>query len=338
MAKKIGNSSYVLKNPPSFLSTAAIVGEVESEGPLGQYFDLSVDEYWDEDSWEKAETKMFEMSIRKALEKIKLQPQDMDVMLGGDLLNQIISASFAARQLEIPYLGLYGACSTMTESLIIGSSLIDGEFIDRAACVTGSHFSTAERQYRTPNELGNQTPPTSQRTVTGAGASIIGSGGTGPFITSFTIGKVVDYGIKDAANMGAAMAPSAVDTIEIHLNDTGRVPSYYDMIITGDLGKLGSEILVEKLKEKDIDISHNHNDCGLMVFDIENQKVDCGGSGCGCAAVTLNAFLIRKMLEGKINRILLVATGALLSTTSSLQGESIPGVAHAVCIERSLSV
>lgn len=345
--KRLGSQTVMFENPPRIISSASIVSDIEGKGPLGQYFDLVLeDDIWGEKSWEKAECKMFENSVRMAIEKTNINPKDLNCLLGGDLLNQIISTSFAARALSVPFLGLYGACSTMAESLLIGSMLIDGGFVQHAACASSSHYSTAERQFRFPLELGSKTTPTSQRTVTGSGCAIIADVSVLPQalradssykhiqINGGTMGKVIDLGIKDPNNMGAAMAPAAADTLIAHLNDTGRTPDFYDFIITGDLGKLGTELMNEIcMKEHGIDITKKHVDCGCMVFS-EEDDFDCGGSGCGCSAVVLNSYWLSKLESGTYSKLLFMATGALMSTTSSLQGESIPSIAHAVVIER----
>ncbi|MGI6169427.1 MAG: stage V sporulation protein AD [Christensenellales bacterium] len=338
MSKKIGTSTYRPACPPSIISWAAIAGEVEAQGPLRVYFDQIVDEFWGEDSAEKAECKMFVHAVKTAMKKGNVEPEEIDILLGGDLLNQIISVNFAALQLGIPFLGLYGACSTMAESLLNASMIIDGGFAKKTVCVTGSHYSTAERQYRMPLEMGGQTTPTAQRTVTGVGACVLSDQGAGPYVTSFTIGTTQDYGIKDAANMGAAMAPAAIDTLDRHFKDMGRKPDYYDIIATGDLGKLGYDIVIEKMADMGYDMTVNYTDCGIEIFDLDKQNVDCGGSGCGCCATVLNGYLLDKMEAGVYKKILLVPTGALLSTTSTLQGESIPCIAHAVAIEKEVGV
>jgi stage V sporulation protein AD len=333
----MGTQTVKLYNPPSILTTASIVGPKEGEGPLGSYFDLVLnDDLYEEKTWEKAESKMIKETIKMALQKIKLTPEKIDYYFGGDLLNQIISSSFAARELKIPFFGLYGACSTMTESLSLASMLIDGGYADYVIAGTSSHFSSAERQYRFPLELGSQRPPTSQWTVTGAGAAILGSTGQGPYITYVTTGRVLDFGIKDANNMGAAMAPAAVDTIIRHFKDTGRGPKDYDLIITGDLGQVGKELAIQVAKENGYDLNGKFTDCGVEIFDLNKQDVHAGGSGCGCSAVTLCGYLYSEMKKGNLNRLLIISTGALLSPTSTLQGESIPSVAHAVAIERSV--
>lgn len=341
MKKRLGKQTVQFQAPPRIAAGAAIVGDVEGEGPLGGYFDLVLeDDTWGEESWEKAERKMFEQAVRRALYKCEMQPSEIDLLLGGDLLNQIITANFAARELAIPFLGLYGACSTMAESLLLGSMLIDGGYAEHIACAATSHFSTAERQYRSPLEMGGQTPPTAQRTVTGAGASLVvdaayaGKAQFGHiFVAGGTIGRVVDLGITDANNMGAAMAPAAADTLFTHLKETQRTAEEYDLIVTGDLGSFGSEMFAELCGDKGINLLGRHRDCGNMVFD-PAQKVDCGGSGCGCSAVTLNAYLLKCLEEGEFKRMLFMATGALMSPTAGMQGESIPGIAHAVILER----
>ena len=340
-SKCAGKQTLVFSAPPQVISSAAIVGEMEGEGPLGSYFDeVLTDDTWGEDSWEKAERKMFEQTVRRALEKVSLQTGELDCLLGGDLLNQIISANFAARELKTPFLGLYGACSTMAEGLLLGSMLIDGGYASRVACAATSHFSTAERQYRLPLEMGGQTPPTAQRTVTGAGCSILAeSGYTGQmlyrnvFVTAGTIGRVIDLGITDASNMGAAMAPAAADTLSTHLSDTGRSIRDYDLVVTGDLGGFGSEMFLELCKDNGIDAERRHLDCGNLIFS-GSQKVDSGGSGCGCSASVLNAYLLDRIEQGDLRRIFFMATGALMSPTSGMQSESIPGIAHGVVLER----
>ncbi len=339
--KRLGRQTVRFLSPPRLISGAAIVGDVEGKGPLGSCFDIVLeDDTWGEDSWEKAERKMFEQAVRIAFQKCDIPVNGVDLLLGGDLLNQIISANFAARELAIPFLGLYGACSTMAESLLLGSMLIDGGYANRVACAATSHFSTAERQYRFPLEMGGQTTPTAQRTVTGAGASLLVGAEDNASrhfscirVMGGTIGRVVDLGITDANNMGAAMAPAAADTLAAHFRETGRSAADYDLIVTGDLGRFGSEMLLDLCKDKGIDLDGKHRDCGNMIFSRE-QKVDCGGSGCGCSAVTLNGFLLRQMEEGTLSRMLFTATGALMSPTAGMQGDSIPGIAHAVVLER----
>lgn len=343
MYKKTGGSSYVFPSGPKIISSAALVGKKEGEGPFGALFDSVLkDDTLGLDSWEQAESKMLEDAVRLALDKIGRKPQDIDIFLGGDLLSQIIAAGFAARELHSPFLGMYGACSTMSESLIVASMLTDGGFSRLAVCGASSHFSSSEREFRYPLEMGTQSTPTSQRTVTGAGAVVIATSEDvvtetefdNVVITGATIGRVCDYGITDASNMGAAMAPAAASTICAHLKDNGLAPSDFDRIITGDLGRFGSEMLYELCASKGFDISAVHSDCGKMIFSKE-QKAVCGGSGCGCCASMLSSVLLPEISRGGWKRLLFTATGALLSPLSSLQGESIPSIAHAVVIERS---
>lgn len=335
--KKLGMQTVKLSNPPSILSTASVVGTKEGEGPLRDYFDVILnDDLFEEKSWEKAETKMSKETVKMALNKINMTPDKIDYLFAGDLLNQIIASSFAARELKIPFYGLYGACSTMCESLSLASMIIDGEFADFAIAATSSHFCSAERQFRFPLEMGGQRPPTAQWTVTGAGAAVLGNKGNGPYVTYITTGRIIDFGVKDANNMGAAMAPAAADTIIGHFKDTGFTPDSYDLIISGDLGKVGRELTIELVKKNGHDISNIFKDCGIEIFDASRQDVKSGGSGCGCAASVFCGYLYKEILKGNLNRILLISTGALLSPTSTQQGESIPSIAHAVTIERGL--
>lgn len=332
--KKMGSQTVRLLNPPSIISTATIVGPKEGEGPLARYFDKILnDDMFGEDSWEKAESKLTRESVKAALNKAKLNETDMEYMFGGDLLNQLMPTSFAARDLQIPFFGLYGACSNMTESLSLAAMTIDGGYADNVVATTSSHFSTAERQFRFPLESGTQRPLTSQWTVTGSGSAIISATGDGPYVTYATTGKVIDFGVKDVTNMGAAMAPAAVDTIKTHLNDTGFKTDDYDLIITGDLGRIGFEIALELMQKEGYDLSKVFKDCGLEIFDIERQDTHSGGSGCGCSAVVFCGYLYEQLKLKDLKKIMLVTTGALLSPTSSLQGESIPCIAHAITIE-----
>jgi stage V sporulation protein AD len=336
--KKLGKQSVAFDNPPSIISTATIVGPKEGQGPLKDYFDLVLeDDLWGQGTWEKCESKMQEEAVKMAVKNGNILESDIEYLFAGDLLNQIISSSYAARQLSMPYIGLYGACSTMALGLSMSAMTIDGGYADKVACVTSSHFSTAERQYRFPLELGNQRPPTSQWTVTGAGAVILASQGNGPYITHITTGKIIDPGVKDVNNMGAAMAPAAADTIVQHFNDTGFSIDDYDLIITGDLASIGKSIVLDIIKEQGYDISRVYNDCGLKIFDNERQDTHAGGSGCGCSAVVFAGYIYKEMMKGNLNRVLLVSTGALHSPTSALQGESIPGIAHAVTISNTKS-
>ena len=338
MSKRIGKRTVILANCPGIVAWASVAGQKEYGGPYGSQFDVVIpDELNGQQSFEAAERSMLETAVRLCAQKGQAELSDIQMLLAGDLLNQIISAGFAARNLQIPFYGLYGACSTMSESLSVGSMIADGGFADRMICATCSHFCTAERQYRAPLELGNQRTPTAQWTVTGSGAVMLCSGKAveraGIVITHTTCGKVIDLGIADQNNMGAAMAPAAADTIHAHLQDLGRTFDDYDLIVTGDLGHLGRIILIELLEEKNISVDEKKLfDCGCEIFAPE-QDAHCGGSGCGCAASMLCAHLLPKIAGGELKRVLFLATGALLSPTSSMQGESIPGVAHAVVLE-----
>ncbi len=333
MNKRMGKQTVKLKTPVAIISTANIAGKKEGEGPLSQYFDIIMeDASWGEDTWEKAESKMQNDVVSRAISKAELKNDNIDYILAGDLLNQCISSSFALRDLNIPFFGVYGACSTMAETISLGSMLIDGGYAHNIAAVTSSHFCTSERQYRQPLEYGGQRTPTAQRTVTGAGSVILSKNGDGPYITHITTGKIVDMGIKDANNMGAAMAPAAAETLKAHFEDTKQNPSDYDLILTGDLGLLGKEILIDLMNDYGYDLSDNYDDCGCLIFDPRTQDTHAGGSGCGCGAVTLTGYIMTLMKNRKLNRVLFMATGALLSPTSTLQGESIPSIAHAVVI------
>lgn len=323
-----------LKNQPKIVGSYAIVGPKEGKGNFADYFDYVMkNDFFGEQTFEKAERKMLESAVTGVIQKAKIQPKDVDLMIAGDLLNQIISSSYAARAFQFPFLGLYGACSTMAESLAIGAVLVDGGFYQNIVCCTGSHFSTAERQYRFPLELGNQRPPTSQWTVTGAGASVVSLQGEGPKITTVTFGKVIDWGINDVNNMGGAMAPAARDTMLAHFRNTKTKPNDYDLIVTGDLGKLGSEILIDLMEDEGITLGMNYCDCGQMYFR-RDQKTLCGASGAGCCATVFNSYIIQKLNEGQLHKVLFLPTGALLSTTSSQQGDTIPCVCHAIVVEK----
>ena len=330
--KKIGAQTAALSNPPSLAAWANVAGKKEGEGPLADTFDyIAGDDTFGESTWEKSESAMQKQALGLALNKAGQAAKALDWLFAGDLLNQCISSSFAARGQEIPFFGLYGACSTMGEGLALAAMTLDGGFGEWAGVAVSSHFCTAERQYRTPLEYGGQRTPTSQWTATAAGAAVLAREGPGPYITHITVGKIVDKGVTDTNNMGAAMAPAAHDTILSHFNDTGRSPSSYDMIFTGDLGTLGSELLIELLRKDGIQVK-NHGDCGAMLFDIKNQDVHCGGSGCGCCASVLTGYILNNLKAGKWKNILFCPTGALHSPTSAFQGESIPGICHAIAI------
>ena len=332
--KKIGTQTFKLDNPVTIFETASIVGKKEADGPLAKYFDVCLhDEFFGEKTWEKAESKMIKFAIETVIRKSNIAVSDIDYLLAGDLLNQCISSSFGIRDFEIPFLGIFGACSTFVEGMMIGSMLLDGGAGNYALAATSSHFCSAEKQFRFPLELGNQRPPTSQWTVTGSSAAVLSKSGTGPFITHVTPGKIVDRGITDANNMGSAMAPAAVSTILTHLKDTGRKPTYYDAIITGDLGHIGKGIVLDLCKAEGFQLSSVYNDCGVLMFDKEKQDTHSGGSGCACCGTVFSGYFFNQLKEKKIKNMLLVATGALMNSTSTQQGESIPGIAHAVSIE-----
>ena len=331
--KRIGQRTVALSNPPSVLSFANIGGKFEGQGPLSGYFDeLSQDSFFGEKTWEKAESAMQKKVVRRALEQAKLKPKDIGYILAGDLLNQCIGSSFGLRELGIPFYGLYGACSTMGESLSLAAMLIDGGFTERAIAVTSSHFCTAERQYRMPVPYGSQRTPTAQWTATASGCTVLGRVGAGPYITHVTCGKIVDKGITDPNNMGAAMAPAAYDTLAAFFRDTGTAPKDYDLIVTGDLGELGHGIVRDFFSRDGVELGDNFQDCGLLLYDRESQDMHAGASGCGCSASVLNGYLLTQMQRGVWKKIVFAPTGALLSPTSSFQGESIPGICHAVCI------
>lgn len=334
---RIGRYTILLPNRPKIVSCASFAGKKESEGPLGGTFDqVIIDDLYGEETWEKAESHFQYAAAAKCIEKAGLTADHVDVLFGGDLLNQIIATSMAARELAVPFLGLYGACSTMSESLCIASMLADGGYAQRVLCVASSHFCSAERQYRFPLEYGCQRTPTAQWTVTGAGASMVSNVPEDPalaFCTHVTIGTVRDLGIADANNMGAAMAPAAADTLSRHFADTGRTAADYDLIVTGDLGVVGRDILLSMMQERGMPLdAPRYIDCGVEIFS-PDQGVNAGGSGCGCSAVVLNGYLLGKLADGSLKRILFMATGALLSLTSSQQGGTIPGVAHAIVLE-----
>lgn len=332
--QKIGKQTVKFDAPPSILQTASIVGPKEADGPLASYFDNCLeDEFWGEKSWEKAESKIIKETVNMAISKSVLASEKIDYCFAGDLLNQCISSSFGLRELNIPFIGIFGACSTFVEALMLASIFLEGGAGENAICAASSHFCSAEKQFRFPLELGNQRPPTSQWTVTGSGAAIVSKNGSGPFITCITPGKIVDMGIKDANNMGAAMAPAALDTLLTHFKDTGRNPSYYDAIFTGDLGYVGKEILIELAETKGYNIKSNYNDCGVLMFDKEKQDTHSGGSGCACCATVFSGYIYKMLQQKKYKKVLLIATGALTNSTTSQQGESIPGIAHAVAIE-----
>lgn len=332
--KRLGKQTVALSSTPCIKSTAAVVGKKEGEGPLKACFDsISTDSYFGQDTWEKAEIQMLRQCFEISCEKACLSENTLDYIFSGDLLNQCISSAFAMKNYAVPYWGLYGACSTMAEALSLAAMLIDGGFANTVCAITGSHFCTAERQYRFPLEYGGQRPPTAQWTVTGAGAAIAAKNGTGPKITHVTTGKIVDAGIQDANHMGAAMAPAAYDTLTAHFRETGRCTEDYDAIFTGDLGAVGHDLLEKLLENDGLRPGASYMDCGVLIYDLATQEVFSGGSGCGCSASVLCGHILPAMERGVWKRVLFAATGALMSPTSSQQGASIPGICHAISIE-----
>ena len=326
-----GRQSFRFQNSPSVLSSAAVGGKKESEGPLAAYFDvLNPDTTFGEKTWEKAESKMQETALTLAEQKARLRHCDLDVIFAGDLLNQCVGSNFSLRETLIPFFGLYGACSTMGESLLLSAMAVDGGYARRAAALTSSHFAGAERQYRFPLGYGGQRTPTAQWTVTGSGCMILDRDGPGPYLCSATAGHIVDYGIRDANNMGAAMAAAAYHTIRAHFDDLHLTPEDYDLILTGDLGSLGRSIVEDFFARDGVRLGLRYNDCGCMIYDAKKQDVHAGGSGCGCSAVTLCGYVMRMFRERSVKNVLFCATGALLSPLSTQQGESVPGICHAV--------
>ncbi|MFS0727468.1 stage V sporulation protein AD [Paenibacillus sp. 1P07SE] len=331
-----GKHTWWFENRPVITGVGTVVGPDEGEGPLAADFDLVHPELdMQQKSWEKAERLLMEQASDFAIQNSGLHKDELQFYVGGDLMNQIISSSFAARDLGLPYLGVFGACSTSMETLALAAQLVNSGSAHHALAGTCSHNCTVEKQFRFPTEYGSQKPPTAQYTVTGAGAAVVSEKGEGPVVTSATIGKIVDLGITDPFNMGAAMAPAAVDTITQHFNDTGRSPADYDLIVTGDLAGVGHPIAKDLLARSGIPMEKTvFSDCGLMIFDVEKQKVQAGGSGCGCSAVVTYGHLLKRVAAGELKKLLVVATGALLSPLSYQQGETIPCIAHAVSIER----
>lgn len=334
--KKTGTGTYVFSHPVYVRQFSAIVGQKEKEGPLGECFSLfSNDEYFTQDSFEKAESYMQKEVLKDVIQKEQLSPADIDFVFAGDLLNQCIGSNYSLRDTPVQFFGLYGACSTMAEAAILAAMTIDGGFADKAVAMTSSHFCSAERQFRFPLEYGCQRTPTSQWTVTGSGCLLL-SGEPEvkkPRITQCTPGVICDMGITDINNMGAAMAPAAALTIKRFFDDTSSGPDDYDLIVTGDLGAEGSSLLRTLLKSDNIMLGANYNDCGMMIYDAERQDVHAGGSGCGCSASVLSGYILPEMMKGTYKKVLLITTGALMNPVSNLQGESIPGIAHLVCFD-----
>lgn len=339
--KTIGQQSIAFKNPPYIIAESSIVGKKEGEGPLGSLFDQIIEDHMvGKDNWEEAESELMKLAAQRVLMKAKLKNTDIRYLIGGDLLGQLIATSFGIAELQIPVFGVYGACSTMGEAMTIGAILVDGGYADRVLAITSSHFAGAEKQFRFPLDYGNQRPFSASWTATGSGAVIIADhsakkseGEPDIVITGVTSGKIVDYGIKDSMNMGAAMAPAAFETIKQNFKDFNIKPDYYDKIITGDLGYVGRKILLELLSEKDYDIKKQSIDCGIEIFDKDTQDTHAGGSGCGCAAVTFAGYVLKQLKERAWKRVLFVPTGALLSQVSFNEGNTVPGIAHAVMVE-----
>lgn len=330
----VGKQSFCLKQPVVIQGWSSVAGKKEGDGPLGESFTkIITDSYSNQKTWEQSESQLQMMALEALLEKTQHKKDEIGTVISGDLLNQCISSSSSLSNMNIPHLGLYGACSTMAESLLIGAMVVNGGFCKNCVAITSSHFASSERQFRFPLDYGGQRPPTSQWTVTGSGAVLLGKIGSGPQITACTIGTVVDLGIKDANNMGAAMAPAAFATISAHLNDLNISLNDFDHIVTGDLGAIGVDALVKLSAKCGIDLSGKILDCGLEIFDRKTQDVHGGGSGCGCSALVLCGKLLDLLNTGKLKRILFCGTGALLSPTSVQQGLSIPGICHAVAIE-----
>jgi len=331
----LGHQTWVFDSKPTIIASAAVGGPHEAQGPLADDFDLLHEDFWlGQDSFEKAEKKLQEQACETAIKKANMKKEDVQFLMAGDLINQTVPSSFAARTLGVPFLGLYGACSTSMEGLALASLLVDSKFAKNVLVCTSSHNAASEKQYRYPTEYGAQKPPTAQWTVTGAGAALVADHGDGPKVTTATIGRVIDMGLTDPFNMGAAMAPAAVDTIESHFRDLNRDPSYYDVIATGDLGRVGHRIAGDLLKKHGLDIPEEiFTDCGILIYRKDQPMVFAGGSGCACAATTTFGHFLNRMRKGEIKKILVIATGALLSPMSYQQKESIPSVAHAVSIE-----
>ena len=326
---------FVFKTKPTIISHAAVVGKKEGEGPMGKEFDyIFEDSKAGQDSWEQSESRIHREAVTRAIKKSGYKNEDIDMIISGDLLDQCTGTAFSIKDLGIPFTGVYGACSTMALSMLVAATMTEAKLCTNTVAATSSHFCSAEKQFRMPLEYGGQRPPTAQWTATASGAVVVSDKGKGVKITSGLIGTIQDMGITDANNMGAAMAPAACDTISKYLKGTKTKPSDYDMILTGDLGVVGTELLLELLeKQESIDISGVHNDCGLMIYDLIEQDVNSGGSGCGCSGAVVCSNILRRMEEGELKKILFIGTGALLSAVSPLQSEPVPGIAHLVCLE-----
>lgn len=329
---KIGKQSMKF-NGVYIKGTGNVVGVKEGKSPLKDYFDVLIDDdYYGEKSWEKAESKMLKVAIETAVKKSGLKIDDIDYAFSGDLLNQCVGSHYAMRDIKIPFLGLYGACSTMVEGMLVGAVSIDGGFAKNVTCSTSSHFCSAEKQFRFPLDYGGQRPPSSQWTVTGAGCAVLTSDRERVKVESATVGKIMDMGISDLNNMGAAMAPAAYDTIKRHFEDLDVGVEYYDEIYTGDLGIIGSDVLLDMLNQSGIDAYKTHKDCGKLIYDMKTEDVHSGGSGCGCVASVFTGKIYNDLLKGQVKRVLVVGTGALMNSAIIGQGETIPVIAHAVGI------
>ena len=334
--KQLERGVFVFDSPPSINAFSAVVGKKEGEGPLSSYFDhIFTDTKLGQNTWEQAESRLQTEAVTRTLKKANCAPEDVSLLFAGDLLNQCIGSTYGLRDLGIPLFGLYGACSTMAESLVLASLMTASGAVSRALAVTSSHFCSAERQFRFPLEYGGVRTPTAQWTVTGAGAALVCAEGDGPYVAAVTAGRIRDLGITDVNNMGAAMAPAAADTIKRFLSATKTAPDDYDLILTGDLGEVGSKLMKELLKRDGFIIKNNHRDCGLLIYDQKAQDVHAGGSGCGCSAVVLCSIILNKLKNNELKNILFMATGALMSPTSTQQGESIPSIAHLINIKSS---
>ena len=331
MSKKLSNRSIRFTTPPNIRAYSSTVGKDEGDGTLGDYFEvIEQDSHFGQNSWEKAESTMQCQTIPRAIEKANLTTNNIDFMFSGDLINQCTSTTYGIRDLEIPFFGIYGACSTMTEGILLASMSMDNSLAENIVCATSSNFSTAERQFRFPISYGGQRTPTSQWTCTASGAVVVSNQKQPPYIVGGCIGKIVDLGITDVNNMGSAMAPSSADTIKTYLKDTGYKPADFDYIVTGDLGLIGSKLLIELLQKDSIDISNQHADCGVMMFDIDRQDKHAGGSGCGCSASILCGYWLPKIQSGEFKNVLFMSTGALMSPMMLQQGESIPAITHLI--------
>ena len=336
MLKTMGKSTFILENTPSVTGFASVVGDKEGKGPLGSCFDMvEQDSHFGKETWEQAESEMLSRAVNMAIDSSGMTREAINCIFSGDLINQCLSTTYGLRDMKIPFLGIYGACSTIAEGILLASCFAEssgGNFM----AATSSHFSTAERQFRFPLSYGGQRTPTAQWTCTASGAAVLSPKGAPPYIRAVSVGQMTDLGVKDANNMGAAMAPAAASTIGTYLENTGMDIEDIDVIVTGDLGLVGSELLIDLLKKENIDISSKHKDCGAMIFDIEKQDVHSGGSGCGCSASVLCGYFLPRVKTGEIKEMLFAATGALLSPAATMQGETIPSISHLIHISHKV--